>query len=255
MRFLIFKFLLELSRPINLIVFLLFFSLFKLGRKQIKWGFYSLALALLALLFCSSNGLSNTLLFHLETQFPALAVTAPEPADAIVVLGGTVVPAKKPREQPEEPYGERLSRAAQLFLFKKSSLIIVSGGTAFPFLENKPQPESMSMKEYLTNFQIPKTQIIEESKSRNTEENALYTAQILKTLNLRKIILVTSAYHMPRAMKWFNRIGVKITPFPTDFKSESAFKWKSVFLSPEGLVDFSLALKEYLGLLAFSVFH
>ncbi|NBX67695.1 MAG: YdcF family protein [Proteobacteria bacterium] len=255
MRFLIFKFLLEISRPFNIVLVFLLFSLFQLARKKAKCALCFLTLAVLFLFLFSSPALSNSLLLKLETQFPALAVTAPEPADAIVVLGGTVVPAKKPREQPEEPHGERLSRAAQLFLFKKSSLIIVSGGTAFPFLEKKPQPESMSMKEYLTNFQIPKTQIIEESKSRNTEENALYTAQILKTLNLRTIILVTSAYHMPRAMKWFNRIGVKITPFPTDFKSESAFKWKSVFPSPEGLVNFSLALKEYLGLLAFSVFH
>ncbi len=69
------------------------------------------------------------------------------------------------------------------------------------------------MKEFATKLVVPDERIISETESRNTRENALYTKKILKKINAQKVILVTSAFHMPRSYAVFKKIGVNAVPF------------------------------------------
>jgi len=255
MRFILFKILLELSRPLNVILLLLIWTAFKLHKQQMKAAFRSLVLTLTLLYIFSIPAAQEALLTPLEKRYPAINISETIDSDAIVVLGGTVAPPYPPRRQAEEPKASRLATAARLFLAKKSPLIIVSGGNALPFLTGQNQPESVNMKNYLTTFNIPPERILEENQSRNTEENARNTAQLLSHHNLKKIILVTSAYHMPRAGQWFNKFGVSFVAFPTDYQTGPPLKIHSFLPNSESLAGFTVAIKEYLGLLTLALFH
>jgi uncharacterized SAM-binding protein YcdF (DUF218 family) len=89
-----------------------------------------------------------------------------------------------------------------------------------------------------------------ENKSLNTEQNAQFTKKVMKLKRLDHPILVTSAFHMERAVLNFTRLGIKVLPYPTDFQTNQNI---SIYLSkfvPDDLKNIRLALKEYLGTLA-----
>jgi uncharacterized SAM-binding protein YcdF (DUF218 family) len=256
MAYYFFKILLALSRPLNLVIILLLCSLISLHRQRIQLGRRLLVLALAVLLISSSPFISNISMNSLERQFKPNTVSGSPTVDVIVVLGGTVSTSLPPKSEPDEIYGARLTSAYRLFREKKAPLILVTSGSAYRTQEGLLRHESSDMKDYLQGLSVPAEAIIEESKSRNTKENFLYSQQILKKRQIKKIILVTSAYHMPRAMKWFSKAGIEITPFPTEFKSnEGLMSYQDIIPSQSAFNDFSTALKEYLGLLAFHVFN
>ena len=90
--------------------------------------------------------------------------------------------------------------------------------------------------------------IIIEDKSRDTFENAKFAQKICARLSFTNPILVTSAYHMKRAIMSFEKFGLKVLPFPSGFKSWQGkhYRWRA-FL-PGDFLTASIAIKEYLGL-------
>ena len=94
--------------------------------------------------------------------------------------------------------------------------------------------------------------LIKEDRSRNTAENAKYVKQICQQRNFDKVILVTSAFHMPRSVAFFEREGVDVIPYPTDYKTSRNTSLNAFAFTPqaENLFHSSIAMKEYLGLLA-----
>ncbi|MEE9166992.1 MAG: YdcF family protein [Candidatus Neomarinimicrobiota bacterium] len=119
---------------------------------------------------------------------------------AIVVLGGNP---------------ERLITGIRLINEKVSPVIIVSGGSGEFF--NEPEKESHMMEDLLVEFGVLKQKIIVEARSRNTRENALYTKQILDSLEVKTIALVTSSLHMPRAEGVFRKTGIVVHPVKARF--------------------------------------
>jgi uncharacterized SAM-binding protein YcdF (DUF218 family) len=97
--------------------------------------------------------------------------------------------------------------------------------------------------------------IMIEDKSVNTWENAVFSAAALKAAGLApKAILVTSAFHMPRAVMSFRKNGIEVVPAPTDYLASRASKdWMSWIPSAEGCGKISMALHEYLGWLWYSL--
>ena len=75
-------------------------------------------------------------------------------------------------------------------------------------------PQAETIQRFLISNSVNREDIIIESKSRNTKENAFYSAQILKQDS--KVVLITSATHMKRALLCFNRAGINVTSFPVD---------------------------------------
>ena len=75
------------------------------------------------------------------------------------------------------------------------------------------------MKALLLRLGVPDEAIVMETQSRNTAENALYTGEILRERGFARVLLVTSALHMPRAMKLFRARGIDAVPAPTDMRS------------------------------------
>lgn len=209
-------------------------------------------LALAGLYILSTPFIANQLMAGVET-YPALTrqEVHDSGAEAIVVLGGG-------RYSDAEEYGgdtvnslllERIRYAA--WLARRSGLpVIPSGGS----VERGRQAEAQLAKEILER-EFGVTVAAVEDRSRTTWENAHMTADTLKALGLQKVLLVSHAMHMPRAVAVFRRAGVAVVPAPTGFyhKSDQVDQLSDWLPSAGALLHSYYALHEYLGRAWYSV--
>ena len=140
---------------------------------------------------------------------------------------------------------DRLHHAARLYKARKLErlLISVSSRTADSTFIEKHKSLTVSL---LEEWGVPKTAIDFDVVSRNTHENTLEAVSYLSKYPLSEsVILITSAYHMPRAAESFARQGVTIIPAPTDYQNKQSTKWmpttRSLHLS-------QVAIHEFVGL-------
>jgi uncharacterized SAM-binding protein YcdF (DUF218 family) len=226
--------------------------------KQSSWVQIPLALALGILLLASNGWLSNTLLQSLERQ--NLPLKQLPTADAIVLLGGSTKSAVAPRVMVEiGEQGDRVLYAAKLYQEQKAPLILASGGR-IEWLTGG-QAEAADMAELLQLMGVPAAAIIQEPNSLNTYENAVEVKKILEKQGIKRALLVTSALHMPRALKVFRHQKIDAIPAPTDFlvsdldaraPNRSLQSIILNFLPDAGhLAQTTQALKEYIGLVAY----
>lgn len=209
------------------------------------------------ILWLSANGWTADLLRHgLEWQYlPASPVPQ---AQAIVVLGGGTAALQFPRPTIEiNSAGDRVLYAAYLYRQGKAPYILVSGGQTLkrPGLQSTPAED---MAELLSSLGVPEHALWLEPTSRNTYENALYCRRILESKGIHRILLVTSALHMPRSIALFRKQGLEVIAAPTDF-TVTQYDWEA-FLAPDlltqvlhlwpsadNLASTTTSLKEYLG--------
>lgn len=186
----------------------------------------------------------------IEGAYPSKPIEEYPKSDAIVVLGGSTGQKTFPRFEAEETEGSRLLPAIRLFHQKKANLIIVSGGVPYEGTDGKSRTESSDMKEILLDLGIPESSIIEENKSRNTVENALFVKKILEKKGINEVLLVTSAVHMRRAMMIFEKAGMKAIPVPCLHKATVRDIGVSDFLPDAGALGSANSLiKESFGYL------
>src|SRR5690554_1841079 len=146
------------------------------------WGRRRLAislgvLALLWLWLWSLPAASNWVRGHLEDQHPPMAVHEVPQADAIVVLGGGVSPADHGDLYPNlESGADRVWHAARLFHASKAPLVLLTGGSD---PEHSATSEAEAMRRFMVDLGVAGDAIVLESRSRNTSQNAEYTAEIL----------------------------------------------------------------------------
>ncbi|MBS1638817.1 MAG: YdcF family protein [Bacteroidetes bacterium] len=111
--------------------------------------------------------------------------------------------------------GDRFIQTAQLYHQGIVQKIIVTGGSG-SLLNNID--EAQGIKQELLKTGIPDSAILLEQKARNTFENAIYTKQLLDSVHLQPpYVLVTSAMHMPRAKKSFDKANIPVIIYPSDF--------------------------------------
>ncbi len=179
--------------------------------------------------------------------------------EAIVVLGGGTRPRIPPRPWYEvNEAGDRILYGSLLYKQGKAPLLVVTGGRA-DWLGEGGNPESEDMAAIAEAMGVPKGAILQESQSFNTRDNAVNTKQILDKRQITKILLVTSALHMPRSMEIFRKVGVESIPAPTDFlsvKNENDKGWATVLEllpSVDALKNTTNAIKEYIGLFMYQM--
>lgn len=241
--------------PLGLIAILLVIATILLWSKP-RLATVPIMLALIVLLASSNSWISAWLVRSLEYQYLP-------PADlpkvgAIVVLGGATKPPIPPRpwvDVSEE--GDRVFHAANLYKAGKAPKIILSGGRV-DWEGDNPFPESKDMVTLLQSMGVPAAALIEEPTSRNTHENAVNVKKILEQQNIQQILLVTSALHMPRSLKIFQKLGINAVPAPTDFlitdqtfmEMEDSAQAITLNLLPEAerLRGTTRALREYVGI-------
>lgn len=194
----------------------------------------------------STRVFSDALMRPLEYKYSAPAKPA---GDVIVVLGGGVRSSGEVYSASEALGQGTLERVSAAFLIhKKTGLpLLISSGAPF-----SPVPESAAAAAYLVELGVPKAKIITEEDSRDTVENAAFTRRICEAKGYKNIILVTSAYHMPRSMLLFKKAGfTSVTPFPIGRASGGGHYFRDWL---PGNVDTAKALNEYFGLLFYSLF-
>ena len=197
-------------------------------------------LAIAQLLLLSLPPVSEALMASLQDQARAEAKTAAACCyDAIVVLGGGIGPAEPPNIP--EPHltdsADRIWHAARLYHRGLAPRIVVSGGG------RGPMSEADAMRLFLTDLGVPSQAIVIEGASLNTIENIRYVRNLVKD---GRVALVTSASHMPRALRLARIAGLNVAAFPTDWgpPPEAAGSWKNWIPSLGALSVSTIALME-----------
>lgn len=141
----------------------------------------------------------------------------------------------------------RLLTCVQLY-HKLDVPIIISGGQ---FYKNT-RSEAEIARDILLSLDIPEGKIIVEKESLNTTQNAMFTKELVDKHGFSKPILVTSAFHMERSVRQFNKYNVSVTPYPTDYQTNGVkyISYLDFVPSADSLLKFYLAMKEYIGITA-----
>ncbi|MCR9140985.1 MAG: YdcF family protein [bacterium] len=224
---------------------------YRLPRSRFRLVFRT---GLFALYLLSINPVSGLLIGALEEQYPARSVTDLQPgsADAIVVLAGMVDPLSSPpgSDRPELlGSADRIFAGEELWRVNAAPELMISGGSGL--LLQTGGSEALILQEWLTRRGTP---ISVEAASRNTAENAIETAKLAREKGWRRIILVSSGFHLPRSVACFRKAApeLELIPFPVDFYRSRIFPGpEGLFPAPSGLSVSSMAIKEYIGLIAY----
>lgn len=221
-------------------VFALGFGLWGLLRRRRACLFLSLCFYLFGI-----EPFKDLVVLPLEVGIKVPPVQVLERADHYVLLGGGVKAYRDPLGAYvlERHTACRVLTAIRLYrLYPKP--IVVSGGEVFGL-----PPEAQAMKALLVELGVREDHILLEEGSRDTEENARLVFMVSFERRLSRPVLITSAFHMKRAMRLFKGYFPEVIPFPSDFLSERKYSPVSFIPSPKNLYDIGLALKEYLGIL------
>ncbi|HBB34905.1 MAG TPA: hypothetical protein DDZ80_32775 [Cyanobacteria bacterium UBA8803] len=226
--------------------------------KHPRWVAVPVALALSVLLLTSNSWVANSIIQSLESQH--IPKTQLPQADAIVILGGATRSAFPPRPTADlNEGGDRVLYGAQLYREGKAPLVIASGGRVE--WRGGGASESSDMAQILEIIGVPPKAILQDPTSLNTYQNAVNVRQIMQERGIRRVLLVTSAMHMPRALRIFQRQGIDAIPAPTDFlvtqqelnepNSSVAATVLSILPDTQRLDATTRALKEYMGTLIY----
>jgi uncharacterized SAM-binding protein YcdF (DUF218 family) len=196
----------------SLILAALGLLIWSLGR--VRSGFFIVLLAWGWLYLCSQGSVSYYLMGTLERDFPPLVMSEVEKADAIVLLGGAVRGDTQVGKLPDlNQYADRLVYAVALYKAGKADVILVSGGSA-----PGSRSEAHLMQDVLAIMGVPAEALILEDQSKNTHDNAVNSARLLQDRGMHQVLLVTSAFHMPRANALFQVQDLEVVPAPTDYQ-------------------------------------
>ena len=222
--------------------------LLAVGWRRLGWAAILAASLLTSIL--SWPPLADTLLGYVEEQARVAERATPRCCfDAIVVLGGGVAPAVPPeREFPSlTESADRLWSAARLYKAGIAPRIIVSGGGFLATGAGAATTEAEAMRRFLLDLGVPDSAIVAEDKSRNTVEN-IYNVR--KMVQDKRVALVTSGYHMPRAMRIAAAAGLNVSAFPTNFHALRSTRppWENWLPTIEGMGETELALHEIIGI-------
>lgn len=200
----------------GIFIVLLFVIAFLLWRKNER-RIAGIMAGLTAVFYLFSTSLiSGLLIGSLEDEYPQPA--SPE-GDIIIMLGGGATadtPSLGERGDLTSAAGNRLLMTAQLYNLLKLP-VLVSGSAVFP----GSGCEAEIAKRDLIRLGVPEEKIYTDTESLNTRQNAVYSAELMREHGFNRPILVTSAFHMPRSVLNFEKEGVQVVPFPTDYMANS----------------------------------
>ena len=243
--------------PVGLACLLLLLALWFCFKRSV-WTFVPVSLALIILAIAGNNQFSNQFLASLEHQY--LPKTNLPQAEAIVILGGATRNNEPPKIMPDmSDRGDRLLYGVKLYKAGLAPEIILTGGRIKWYGGEASEAESMAILMELMG--IPRSAMVLESKALNTYENAVYVKEILERKNIKQILLVTSAAHMPRSLAIFQHLGIDAIPAPTDFtisdrnliENQLSTQSRILGLIPaaDNLSNTTQAIREYIGIFVY----
>ena len=241
--------------PVGMVCFLCLLTGILALRRKAK-STVILAFSATAILYLSASPIvCHFLLRGLERNYPE-PESYPK-VSAIVLLGGAMIPLELPRRHPAtNACGDRLLQAARVWKMGLAPEMVVTGG-AIPFVTGYGGDEASLYASLLVElFNVPDSSILKVSQSQNTYEDARATAKLFQSRGMGKdILLVTSAVHMPRAVRLFRKQGFTVHPAPADFRSgvKLPLRWFALLPAEWALDETSNALHEYVGLAVYAL--
>ncbi|MGO4573678.1 YdcF family protein [Microvirga sp. 2TAF3] len=246
------KFVWFFATPSNLLISLILLGLVLALTR--RWRRIGLGLALVTTLATAGLGLlpiSSYIMMPLEERFPPFRDDG-KPVDGIILLGGAVEAsesASRGRIVANES-AERLLDTIALAHRYPDARILISGGGGNVFGDGTA--EAPIIANFLKTVGIDPQRIIIEDRSRTTAENATFSRELIDPEKGGRWLLVTSAWHMPRAMGAFRKVGLTVLPYPVDFRTSARSETQRLFaFISDGLRRLDVATKEWAGLIGY----
>src|SRR5579872_1986782 len=214
-----------------------------LGRRLLVFSALLLAL-------CGFSPIGRLLILPLEERFPPWDASHGAP-DGIVVLGGAIDPdlSVAVGRTALGSSGDRIVATAELARRYPNARIIYSGGNA-NLIGDASRKEADYGLAMLEDLGVAKARLTAERQSRNTIENAEFAKAVAKPKPGERWLLVTSAYHMPRAMGLFRTAGFEVEAYPVDRRAARSHAFKYSGIAIAGLERTDVAMREWIGLTA-----
>lgn len=215
--------------------------------RRLAWG------GVLALIAGGLTPVGNLLMIPLEQRFASVAPpTAGDRVDGIILLGGFEdgwVSAGRGGLGLNEA-AERVTEGLRLALRHPEAKVVFTGGVGGLLARNV---EAVSpVAGFLVDGGVARERLVLEGRSRNTYENAVFTREIVAPAPGERWYLVTSAYHMPRAMGLFRKAGFDVVAYPVDYRTRGPVDLTRFFERiPQGLMRLDVSFNEWLGLAAY----
>lgn len=239
------------AQPLNLAIFLTILGMFAVWFGRQRAAAWFTTLAALVLVLSAWTSLAAMLLRPLEARYPRTETPPAHVAGIIVLGGGFESGVNLVRGSYElNAAGDRFVEAAALARRYASAKILVSGGRGSLGLEG--ETDVTTAPRLFAALGIAPERLILEGESRDTYENAQFTKRLIQPKAGENWVLVTSAFHMPRAIGLFRKAGFEVTPWPVDFRTRGDEGFGLAKDGPaDSLLTMSLAVREWLGLLAY----
>jgi uncharacterized SAM-binding protein YcdF (DUF218 family) len=239
--------------PSNLVIVLALLGAALMATRFARAGRRLMIAGLLALAICGLSPLGNALILPLEQRFPPWDGMRGAP-HGMVVLGGAISPDVSTARDTValNEAAERMTEVAELARRYPAARIIFSGGSgALIYSEGTEAEFAMRL---FASFGIARERVILEDKSRNTVENAVFSRQFASPKPGERWLLVTSAYHMPRAVGVFRQAGFPVEAYPVDWRTRGPHDALRPFPTMgDGLRRTDTAMREWVGLAIYRV--
>jgi uncharacterized SAM-binding protein YcdF (DUF218 family) len=236
--------------PSNLFISIGIVGLVLLCTRLTRFASWLVVTSLVLITVVGFSPLGYALLLPLEQRFPSWD-PARGPPDGIVVLGGSILPDVSAARGVVklDDAAERITATVELARRYPNARIIFSGGSAALMLDQLPEAP-FAVKEFEA-LGVARDRITAEEQSRNTVENAVFSRLIANPKPGERWLLVTSAYHMPRAMAVFRAAGFPVEAYPVDWRTRGLVDLLRLSGSlSEGLARTDAAVHEWVGLVA-----
>jgi uncharacterized SAM-binding protein YcdF (DUF218 family) len=245
MFFILSKFIYFFLSPFTWLLCALGIYLFVKKKKVKKWS--KIAIIFIVLFFSNSIVFKE---FMRLWEVPATHSSNIKEHDLAIVLGGMFDYDNSAERLSAGKSSDRLWQTLDLYFKGKVKKILISGDSGY--ITDRGLHEAAQIKEKLIHWGIPDDDIIVEGNSKNTYENALETAKILKEdyPQYKDFILVTSAYHMRRSRACFEKQNLSVTVYSTDqfTGGKRAYHWDEYFVpNPMNFVNWFVLIKEWVG--------
>jgi uncharacterized SAM-binding protein YcdF (DUF218 family) len=238
----------HLAHPLSATLGLLGLAILLLFLQRRRSAIFLLLVAFVGTWLLATPAISQRLMQSLESRYPPTTIDRIPTADAIVVLGGGVDPKAPPRNGPNLNHGaDRIWFGAQLYAAGKAPMVITTGMRPYT---DEGQTAAAAGAEVLQAFGVPEDAIVAPGTSLRTRTDAEVVQEIVEREGLGRVLLVTSALHMPRSMATFRKAGVRVFPAPTDFEvvqspAAGTYPWLP---GSEAFWQSGRAIHEYIGI-------
>ena len=248
--FVVEKLLWIVALPSTMLVCLAWVGVVLLLRQHRRAGFACLILALGSFSLIALLPLDSFMLAPLEDRFPQVT-TLPANVTGIVVLGGAVdTDISQIRGTPTlNSEAGRMTALVYLARQYPDARLAFTGGNGTLF--HGKTTEADVAREFFSELGIDQSRIVYEDRSRTTYENAVLLKALLKPLPGQTWLLVTSAWHMPRAVGLFRHAGWSVLPYPVAYKTAPELLAEIHHTFPTRLELIDVATHEWVGLVVY----